>query len=205
MDRLRREFVWTVLMFGLMGVVPSRASACAFDGIFDGSIGYLHPRSVEVALAVRQAVADGALPEQALAPGMLNGAGLWRATEQLNQFGRRISTVGTGTAEIRPNIAALLSELALWTRYVRGVEGFRTVVHAAGPLPADIVVVSDLAVLKALNEGSLSIGDALKRSLVVIDATGPEVDCIATLLMAAFSRGTVSTTMAVGDRTAWRH
>ena len=110
MDRLRREFVWTVLMFGLMGVVPSRASACAFDGIFDGSIGYLHPRSVEVALAVRQAVADGALPEQALAPGMLNGAGLWLATEQLNQFGRRISTVGTGTAEIRPNIAALLSE-----------------------------------------------------------------------------------------------
>ena len=87
MDRLRRESVWPVLMFGLMGVVPSRASACAFDGIFDGSIGYLHPRSVEVALAVRQAVADGALPEQALAPGMLNGAGLWRATEQLNQLG----------------------------------------------------------------------------------------------------------------------
>ena len=109
MDRLRREIVWTVLMFGLVGVVPSRASACAFDGIFDGSIGYLHPRSVEVALAVRQAVADGALPEQALAPGMLNGAGLWRATEQLNQFGRRISPVGTGTAETRPNIAALLS------------------------------------------------------------------------------------------------
>ena len=68
---------------------------------------------------MRKAVADGVLAEQALAPGVLNAAGLWRATEQLNQLGRRISAVHADPAKSVPNIAALLSETALWTRYLR--------------------------------------------------------------------------------------
>ena len=104
MDRFRRHLMSTFFTTGLMGFVARQAFACSFDGIFDGSIGYVHPRSVEVALAVREAVADGALGEQALAPGQLNAFGLWRATEQLNQFGSRISAVGVEAMENR-NIA----------------------------------------------------------------------------------------------------
>jgi hypothetical protein len=171
--------------------------------MFDGSIGYVHPRSVEVALAVREAVADGALGEEALAPGLLNAFGLWRATEQLRRFGSRISAVGVGAMGNLRNIAALLAESALWTRYVAGPHGFVTLVHAAAPQPGDIVVVSDLAVLTALNNDSLIGGEALKRKLIVIDATGPEVACISTLLMAAFADGTAPATMSLSNRTAW--
>jgi hypothetical protein len=203
MDRFRRHLMSTFFTTGLMGFVARQAFACSFDGIFDGSIGYVHPRSVEVALAVREAVADGALGEQALAPGQLNAFGLWRATEQLNQFGSRISAVGVEAMEKLPNIAALLAESALWTRYVAGPEGFVTLVHAAAPQPGDIVVVSDLAVLTALNNGSLIGGEALKRKLVIIDATGPEVACLSTLLMTAFADGRAPATMSLSNRTAW--
>jgi hypothetical protein len=205
MNRLRRHLMSTFLTTGLTGFVPCHAFACSFDG-FDGSIGYVHPRSVEVALAVREAVADGVLGEQALAPGLLNAFGLWRTTEQLNQFGSRISALGAGAMENLPNIAALLAESTLWTRYLPGPAGFVTLVHAAAPQPGDIVVVSDLAVLTALNNGSLIGREALKRKLVVIDATGPEVACISTLLMTAFADGTAPATMALSHRTAWgRH
>jgi hypothetical protein len=204
MNRLRREFVCTAIMSGLMPFIRGRAFACAFDGMFDGSIGYVHPRSVEVALGVRKAVADGVLAEQALAPGQHDAAALWRATEQLRQFGRRISASSAGAAANIPNIAALLSESALWTRYVATLNGFVALVHASGPQLSDAVIVTDLAVLTALNNGSLSMGDALGRTLIVIDANGPQVDDTANLLMAAFARGVGSNTTSLGDRTAWR-
>jgi hypothetical protein len=204
MDRLRRELMLALAGAFGSGIVPHRVFACAFDGLFDGSLGYVHPRSVEVALAVRKAVVDGLLAEQALAPVIPGAAGLWRATEQLNQLGRRLSAMSAEAPRDIPCIAALLSESALWARYVGYPQGFVTLIHAAGPQPADVVIVSDLAVLTALNGGSLGVADALERTLIVIDTTGPKADAVATLLTAALDQVAVSTTSDLQDRTAWR-
>ena len=111
MDRLRRDLVSTLITSCVTGIVPRQAFACAFDGLFfDGSLGYVHPRSVEVALAVRKAVIDGVLAEQALAPVVAGASGLWRASEQLNQLGRRISAVSAEPRADIPSIALVLSE-----------------------------------------------------------------------------------------------
>jgi len=204
MDRLRRELMLALVAAFGTDIALHRAFACAFDGLFDGSLGYVHPRSVEVALAVRKAVVDGVLAEQALAPMVPGAAGLWRAIEQLNQLGRRISAVSAEAPRDIPSIGPLLSEAALWARYVGNPQGFVILIHAAGPQPADVVVVSDLAVLTALNGGSLSVGDAPERTLIIIDTTGPRADAVAILLTAALDQGAVSTTSDLEDRTAWR-
>jgi hypothetical protein len=123
MDRLRRDLVSTLITSCVTGIVPRQAFACAFDGIFDGSLGYVHPRSVEVALAVRKAVIDGVLAEQAFAPVVAGASGLWRASELLNQLGRRISAVSAEPRADIPSIALVLSESALWVRYVGNQRG----------------------------------------------------------------------------------
>ena len=204
MDRLRRDLVSTLITSCVTGIVPRQAFACAFDGIFDGSLGYVHPRSVEVALAVRKAVIDGVLAEQALAPVVAGASGLWRASEQLNQLGRRISAVSAEPRADIPSIALVLSESALWVRYVGNQRGFLTHVHAAGPQPADVVIVSDLAVLTAVNGGSLGVSDALDRMLIIIDTTGPKADAVATLLTAALGQNAVSSTSGLEDRIPWK-
>ena len=204
MDRLRRELMLALAGAFGSGIVPHRVFACAFDGLFDGSLGYVHPRSVEVALAVRQAVVDGLLAEQALAPVIPGAAGLWRATEQLNQLGRRLSAVSAKIPVEVPNVALVLSESALWVRYVGSAQGLITHVHGAGPEAADVVLVSDLAVLTALNRSSLAAGDALERALIIIDTTGPKAESVRTLLTAAFHQRPVSTIEELEDRTAWK-
>lgn len=84
MDRTRRELMFVSAAAFRTGI----ASHHAFNGLFDSSLGYIHPRCTDVAVAVREAVADGVLGEQALATGV-SDAGFWRATEQLHEFERR--------------------------------------------------------------------------------------------------------------------
>jgi hypothetical protein len=185
------------------GAVSSRVFACGFEGVFDGSFGYVHPRSIEVALAVRKAVGDGVLPEEALAPLVSGSAGLWRATDQLNRFGRKLSAAKTEAPTAVSNIAVLLSESALWARYVATHPGFNCLVHIADAEPTDVVVVSDLAVLSALNGSRLTMTEALARSLIIVDATGPTADAVAALLMATSAGIPILAVSGLEDRTAW--
>jgi hypothetical protein len=160
------------------------ARACAFDGIFDGGLGTIHPRAIEIALAVRAAVADGVLPQSALAPLAAGEAGLWRAAETLKRLGHRLSGVRS-TAPTLPDIALLCSDASLWTRYVATAQSFDTLVHVSGAMPKDALVITDLAVLIALVDGRLPLGSAVQRGLLLIDAHGSEADAIERLLAAA--------------------
>src|SRR6202035_449176 len=90
MQGSRRWFVSSLPAASVSGVT-GLARACGFDGIFDGGFGAIHPRAIEIALAVRHAVADGLLPQSALNPLTPGEAGLWHATEMLRRLGRRLS------------------------------------------------------------------------------------------------------------------
>jgi hypothetical protein len=181
---------------------PARSLACAFDGVFDGSLGFVHPRSIEVALAIRNAVDDGLLAPTALAPLPQGASGLWQASEQLKRFGRKCASV-SGRGQGALDIALLLSQAALWTRYGVTPNGCETLVHAKGPEPLDTVVVTDLAVLAALNDADLAMDAALARGLVIIDAIGATGEKTQALLADVFCKTAASTADTLADRSPW--
>jgi hypothetical protein len=78
--------------------LPSPGRTCAFDGVFDGSFGVPHPRSMEVAVAVRRAVEEGTLPPSAIEPIVPSAQGLWRAIARLHVLERRLSAVAAGVS-----------------------------------------------------------------------------------------------------------
>lgn len=202
MARMKRSRRWLVLSAAIAGVASASgfARACVFDGVFDGGLGTVHPRAIEIALAVRQAVADGVLPEAALAPLSPGEAGLWQAMETLRRVGHHLSTARTMAPH--PDIALLCSDASLWTRYVARVQSFDILVHVNEPRRSDVVVVSDLAVLVALVEGRLPLRSAIKRGLIVIDTQRSEADAVERLLAAAFDKP-ASLDFDVANRMAW--
>src|SRR4051812_23438506 len=124
MRKSRRLFL-TLLAAASASAASGAAHPCAFDGVFDGGFGAIHPRAIEIALAVRQAVADGVLPQSALAPLSAGEAGLWQAAERLKRFGHRLSAARATAAHL-PDIALLCCDVSLWTRYVARVQSFDT-------------------------------------------------------------------------------
>jgi hypothetical protein len=202
MNRTRRQFGLALAALVAAVGAPAKAMACGFDAVFDGSLGFVHPRSIEVALAVQKAVDEGLMSPAALAPPTPGAAGLWAASEQLKRLGRKF-VADDKAADDASNIALLLSEAALWTRYVFSAEGCETRVHANGPEPLDSIVVTDLAVLAALNDGGLAMDAALARRLVIVDSEGPEADEARIRLVKAFSGPALSTANALADRAPW--
>jgi hypothetical protein len=188
------------LLGGAAAVLACAASplrACGFDGALDAGFGYVHPRSFEVALAVRQAVADGVLSSEALAPLQPGAQGLWAATGELKRFGAALSAAPAPDG--RPAIALLLANAALWTRFTPKPDSFGVEVHAAGPANDEIVVVTDLAVVAALASGRLAGGEAMARGLAVVDADASAAAKIAAL----FGGLTPGPAEALAFRSAW--
>jgi hypothetical protein len=175
------------------------AGACGFDGVFDAGFGPVHPRAIEVALAIRQAVEDGLLPPAALAPITPGEAGLWQAITLLKQLGRSIAAARVKGIS-SPSLALLCANASLWTRYVAAAPSFETLVHVTGPAPLDAVIVSDLAVVTALMEAGLSPATALGRGLLVIEPHENTDDTTELLVSALDSPPAAS---GVADRTAW--
>ncbi|MDE2577830.1 MAG: hypothetical protein KGL46_03410 [Hyphomicrobiales bacterium] len=159
----RRAFI------AALAAAPFAAHGCGFDGAFDGSLGFVHPRGIEVALAVRKAVEDGALPAEALAPVRPGPAGLWRASEYLRHFARRLPARPDA-----PEFHLLLSEVALWTHYAHDAQGYAARIHAAAPAADGLTLVTDLSVVAALNESRIGAQDALARGLAIVEGAGAE-------------------------------
>jgi hypothetical protein len=180
------------------------AKACAFDGIFDDSFGVPHPRSIEVAVAVRRAVKDGMLPPSALEPIVPGIAGLWRATGRLHALKGRLSSIVASFPVV--SIAVLLIDSGLWTRFTRVSAGYSSQIHAPSAASGDIVVVSDEAAIAELLAGRLSARSAIDRGLIVVDALPAAQERVRDLLIAAFeARSPLGASAdSVSRRTPWR-
>ncbi|MEA2859177.1 MAG: hypothetical protein QOC72_1216 [Methylobacteriaceae bacterium] len=200
MQTSRRSFL-ALVVAASASATSGAAHACAFDGIFDGGFGTIHPRAIEIALAVRAAVADGVLPQSALAPLSASEAGLWRAAETLKRLGHRLSGM-RGTAPTLPDIALLCSDVSLWTRYIATAQSFETLVHVSGAMPKDALVITDLAVLTTIVEARLPLRVAVQRGLLIIDAHQTEADAIERLLAAACDEPAPASLDLV-NRTPW--
>jgi len=200
MERSRRWFVSAVAGVAAAGI-GGTARGCGFDAAFDVGFGSIHPRAIEIALAVRRAAADGLLPRDVLDPLTPGAAGLWQATQTLRRFGQCLSAA-RGAGVQSPDVALLCSDASLWTRYVRRAHGFDALVHVEAPMPADVVAITELPITTALTEGRLSLQNALARGLLVVEASGAAADMVVALLTVACASSPAGW-MELTSRTPW--
>jgi hypothetical protein len=143
---------WLLLLLSLFS---GGGWTCGFHGggLDSGTWVPLHPKSLEVAIAVREA-ADRKLVDPALLDAKAAGPlGYLRATTRLRQFSLVV--------EKRPT-AVLFVESGLWTRFEDGAPQF----HAPGPQEGDAVIVTSEAVLAEIIAGRMSVERAAQLGLI---------------------------------------
>jgi len=138
------------------------AGACGYHAVMN-DLAAAHPRSIAVALAVRDALDRGDLQEL---PALPSALGYLRATRLLRDFQPQAAALAGQPAR---GVAVLLVESGLWARYP-GTDGAATPeLHVAGPLAGDRVVVTSEAVLHALVDGGLEPERAASIGLLLVD------------------------------------
>lgn len=138
------------------------AGACGYHAVMN-DLAAAHPRSIEVALAVRDALDRGDLKEL---PAMPAALGYLRATRLLRDFQPRAAALAGQPSE---GVAVLLVESGLWTRYSAASGAQTPEVHVAGPRAGDRVVVTSEAVLLALLDGGLAPEHAARIGVLLLD------------------------------------
>jgi hypothetical protein len=141
------------------------AAPCGFHGAIGNNFSALHPKSIDVALAVRDAVVAGVI-EQAADPAAVGNAGYWRAVGHL-------TTLHAALAGIRKEASAPISVLfidsGLWARLTPKADGLTMEIHTAGVQPGDVAVITSETVLTAILEKRLPVADALESGVIAID------------------------------------
>lgn len=151
----------TLLAAALVLQAPA-AGACGYHAVMN-DLAAAHPRSIEVALAVRDALDRGDLQELRALPSAL---GYLRATRLLRDFQPQAAALAGRQAQ---SVAVLLVESGLWARY-RGTDGAASPeLHVAGPSAGDRVVVTSEAVLRALVDGGLAPEHAARMGVLPVD------------------------------------
>jgi len=89
-----------------------------------------------------------------------------KATLALHAVGEAIESADTPSNG--PDVAIVLIDAMLWTRFVHAGDGqhLGVVSHAAGPREGDLVVVTDDPVLHAINGGRLTLAEAREKGLL---------------------------------------
>ena len=149
------------------------AYACGFHGGLDSSFSAMHPRSLGVAFAIRDAVEAQAIPAAVLDPVSSGGTGYWRAVGRLNALTAQMSAAQLSSESASAQaISILLIDSGLWSRIEPGNDGLHLVPHTNGAHIGDIVIVTSEAVLAEVLAGRLSIGAGLSLGLLAIDGEG---------------------------------
>ena len=147
--------------------MPS-AAACGFHGPIEGNWTPLHPKSIDVAVAVRQAADAGLLDASLLDARAAGPMGVLRATKQLRALGLYFSG-SAGSSSAPPPMTLLFVESSLWTRYAPTQGGMTPQVHVQGPERGDVVIVTSEAVIAAVLARRLSARQAIARGLIAFD------------------------------------
>jgi len=174
-----------VVALGCFGT-PATTAACGYHGTLGSGFSALHANSLDVAIALRSAFDRGVLAEAKPLSPLLAFA---HAGRRLDQVRRALADVME--ADRAPvSIALLLVEPGLWTRYRVDAGKVVADVHAAGPEPDDVVIVTGEAVLQALIEQRMSLDLAIADGLLVSAGRSTE----ATGAVNAFGRLSIQAT-----------
>jgi hypothetical protein len=141
----------------------SSSVACGYHGALGNGFTAQHPRSIEVAIAVRDALDRGDITDIQRLPALTQYARVGRWLEDLRRRLARVSDLQEPTP-----IALLLVESGLWTRYRIDAGGLAYAPHIAGPASDDAVVLTAEPVLKSLIERKISAEVAIGYGLLVV-------------------------------------
>jgi len=144
-----------------LAIHASPAAACGYHAVMSDLVA-AHPRSIEVALAVRDALDRGELREL---PALPSALGYLRASRLLRDFQPLASSVAGQPAR---SVAVLLVESGLWARYTASADGVSTEIHAAGPREGDRVIITSEAVLHALVDDGLDAVRAANSGVLLL-------------------------------------
>jgi hypothetical protein len=170
---MRKQFaravaVCTALMAGagVMIASPRGSLACGFhdDVAFArGMLNWVYPDALHVVGAMTTAVAEERLPRSSAESGPdLFGTRYRTLTAMLDRLKDELGAAMPPS----PAFSLVLVEPMLWTRFHSDDGEFRAQVHAGGPRPGDLVVVSGGKVVQALVDGRLSVGEAHRLGLL---------------------------------------
>lgn len=165
---IRRVFKTSMMAVPLLAVQLGAAWPCGFHGGLGNTFQPMHPKSIGVALAVRDAVVAG-LVEPPVDPVQAGRAGYWRAVGHLKGLQRALSS---GNYESLTPVSILFIDSGLWARLTPSSDGLAMDVHTEGAKDGDVVIVTSEPVLAAVLDSRLPATAAFHRELIVIDGPG---------------------------------
>lgn len=171
----------TLLALLLVAVAASRAGACGYHDpktIERGSLNWIYPESLHVTGAVWRQQQQGLLDGPDLILMQARGEEYERLLrEQYRTTTAALSAFGAEMNEVEvpagmPNVSLALIEPMLWTRFVNTSDGVQIEHHTDSATKGDLVVITDVPVLEAIDAGKLTVADAHTRGLLRM--YGPE-------------------------------
>jgi hypothetical protein len=162
------------------------AFACGLEdpssiAMMRGGLNVAYPLSLHVGTAVWQAQSAGRLPRDPLAqqgdltPEARAALRMLRAGSLLRQFSAKLAEQA---AAPHAPLAVVLLGPVMWNRFEFDGSVVRPTLHATGPLPGDVVVVTDVAVIEAVGTGTLTLAEALQGGLLRLYGPATEVAAV---------------------------
>lgn len=159
---------------------PAVVYACGYEdpaAVATGALNLSFPDALHVGTAVWQAQADGLLPRtDASAPVsnvMAQQAALWEVMRLLDRL--RIQLEAVEDSKPRPVLSTVFLSSVLWTRFTSNEGRVATQLHASGPGEADVVIVTEPLVLRAIVDRRLDATLAIERGLLRLYGEPPQV------------------------------
>ncbi|WP_144150878.1 hypothetical protein [Paraburkholderia sp. BCC1885] len=153
-----------------------------------------HPQALTVAVATREAMDSGALPETAVEGALSNMKLRMAAIEALKGLQARLeASVPVGRLMALPDFYVLLIEIGTWGFFHATEAGFDPDITPEPPnvtsekqADRDVVLVSSEAAMQAILNGALSVDAAFTDHLIVLDAGDAHTKLLRSALDATF-------------------
>lgn len=158
-----------------------QASACGFDGAMSDSFSASHPKSLDVAFAISDAVGKGIVKPLPASPSKAGQAGYWKAQERVSRFQTYLPASASGTQ----NVSLLLVDSQLWSRFKAAGAGYEMVAHAEGAAAGDVVVITAEPVIAMILDGQLTVKAALDTGVLAIEGETDAVRNVTSAMLLA--------------------
>ena len=139
--------------------------ACGYHddvSIARGVLNWIYPDSLHVIGAISAAVAERRLVYQPVAPSLF-GSEYRAAVKSLEQLTASLRATGS---VVPLSFSLVLVESMLWTRFEGDSDQLHAQLHVGGPQAGDLILISGEDVIRAVANGTLSVGEAHGRGLV---------------------------------------
>src|SRR5262245_44917180 len=172
-----------MLMLGAVGTclalpqAPLRA--CGLDGGLGNAFSAVSPRSIDVAIAIREATEAGVLAPLASPDG-------GSAAERAHDLAAAVDRVAGSSATAPPAFNLFLVDSGLWTRLTPGSGAALITIDEINVLPDGAIVVTGEAVVAAIMERRVTADDVYHRKLVAVDGADRSKEQVAQVVAMAF-------------------